>query len=186
MGGPRAWTMTSLAEDRRRWLALVVMVGAGVLVASLWLPRAELSSFEDFYGTYGGRLGIPEGIPADARLDGLPGWFFPVPAAGQLLLAGLAWQLALVVRLRPDRVIDDRAFPLKAAAVGSALILWILGAVVFYPGLDAPSMDRLAGTWVAAGSGGTAGAVLLGLAADTVRERRSQSGQAGSSSRTRA
>jgi hypothetical protein len=175
MGALSARTTTSLDEDRRRWLSLVVMVGAGVLVASLWLPRVELSSFEDFYGAYGGRLGIPEEIPADPRLDGLPGWFFPVPAAGQLLLAWLASLFALVVRLRPERVIDDRASPLKAAAIGSALILWILGAVVFFPGLDAPPMDRLVGTWIAAGSGGVAGVALLALAADAMREQRAQS-----------
>src|SRR3954447_8683411 len=86
--------------QRVGWPASAVAVGAGVLVASLWLHRVEPQSYEDFYSVYGGRLGIPESIPEDPALDGLPGWFFPVSAAGQVLLACAAWRLALVVRLR--------------------------------------------------------------------------------------
>jgi hypothetical protein len=156
---------------RAQWLAWCVTVGAVVLVASLWLPRVQLSSFEDFYGEFGGRLGIPNQIPPDARLDGLPGWFFPVPAAGQVLLAWLAWRLAITVHLRPDACVRDRAFPAKAAAVALALAAWILGTVVLYPGLDAPSMDRLAGTWIAAAAGSAAALGLLALATYTLRHR---------------
>ena len=42
------------------WSARAVAVGAGVLVASLWLYRVEPQSKEDFYSIYGGRLGIPD------------------------------------------------------------------------------------------------------------------------------
>jgi len=168
MGAPRP----SMAESdeiarRAQWLAWWVTGGAVVLVASLWLPRVQLSSFEDFYGAFGGRIGIPDEIPSQPRLDGLPGWFFPVPAAGQVLLSWLAWRLAITVRLRPEVCADDRAFPAKASAVALALAVWILGTVVLYPGLDAPSMDRLAGTWIATAAGAVAAAGLLALAVYT-------------------
>jgi hypothetical protein len=108
----------------------MVAVGAGVLVASLWLHRVKPQSYEDFYGVYGGRLGIPKSIPENAALVGLPGWFFPVSAAGQMLLAWLAWRLAEAARLRPDLLAKDENFTAKAVACAVALILWVLGTVV--------------------------------------------------------
>jgi hypothetical protein len=51
-----------------RRAALLTALGAAVLVASLWLPRVRAVSFEDFYDTYGGRLGIPEAITATGLL----------------------------------------------------------------------------------------------------------------------
>jgi hypothetical protein len=121
-------------------------------VASLWLPRVEAESFEDFYGTYGGRLGIHDEIPEDAELPRLPGWFFPVPAAGQV---ALAW-LATYVAWRPA--------PGAAIATAVGLVLWVLGAVVLFPGLDAPPFERLAGTWVAAAATAVTAAGLAVLA----------------------
>src|SRR4051812_43833184 len=56
------------------------------------------------------RLGIPESIPEDAALAGLPGWFFPASAAGQMVLAWLACWLAEVARVRPAVRGDDTAF----------------------------------------------------------------------------
>ncbi len=141
-----------------RAAATLIVVGAAVLVASLWLPRVRPESFEDFYGTYGGRLGIPTGIPDDPELDPLPGWFFPIPAAGQVVLA---W-LASYVALRPDRG--------AAIATAVAIVLWVLGAVVLFPGLDAPPFERLAGTWVAAAA---AAVTALGLLALGSRRRHS-------------
>jgi hypothetical protein len=153
------------------WPARAVTVGAGVLVASLWLQRVRPLSYEDFYGVYGGRLGIPRSIPEDRALDGLPGWFFPVSAAGQVLLACLAWRLAMVFRLRPDMVTSDEAFAVKAAGCASALVLWTLGTVVLYPGVLDPWVDqagpftRLAGTWVAAAAAFVTATALLVTAA---------------------
>ena len=137
-----------------RAFAVLTALGAAVLVASLWLPRIKPESFEDFYGTYGGRLGIPEEIPEDAELADLPGWFFPVPAAGQVILA---W-LATYVALRPECVNLG-----AAVATAIALVLWVLGAVVLFPGLDAPPFERLAGTWVAAAGAAVTAAGLLAL-----------------------
>jgi hypothetical protein len=128
--------------------ALVVTVGAAALVASLWLPRVEAESFEDFYGTYGGRLGIPDEIPEGAGLPTLPGWFFAVPAAGQV---ALAW-LATYVAWRPA--------PRAALPTAGALVLWVLGAVVLFPGLDAPPFEGLFGRWVAAAATAVTGAGL--------------------------
>jgi hypothetical protein len=152
-------------------------VGAGVLVASLWLHRVQPQSKEDFYSIYGGRLGIPGSIPEDAALDALPGWFFPVSAAGQVLLAWIAWRLADVVRLRPDLVASDEQFAVKSAGCAVALVLWTLGTVVLFPGVLDPWVDqagpftRLAGTWVAAiATAVTAGALLL-IAARSRRSR---------------
>ena len=167
----------ALSQQRVRRLALVVAVGAGVLVATLWLHRVKPQSYEDFYGVYGGRLGIPKSIPEDGALAGLPGWFFPVSAAGQMLLAWLAWRLAEVARLRPDLLTDDASFPAKAAGCAVALILWVLGTVVLYPGVLDPWVDeagpftRLAGTWVAATATGVTAAALLALARQAASER---------------
>jgi hypothetical protein len=177
-------TASDAAQSRRgtRYVArtaLMVAVGAGVLVASLWLHQVKPQSFEDFYGVYGGRLGIPESIPEDAALVGLPGWFFPVSAAGQMLLAWLAWRLADVARLRPDRLAEDGDFTAKAAGCAVALILWVLGAVVLFPGVLDPWVDeagpftRLGGTWVAAIAAGVTAAALLALAGQARSERRS-------------
>lgn len=149
--------------------AAAVSLGAGVLVAGLWLPRVEAESLEDFYSVYGGRLGIPESIPAGTPLSGLPGWFFPVSAAGQVLLAGLAWRLAFVARLRPDLAADDELFAFKCTACAVALVLWTLTTVVLFPGeIDTAGatgpFERLPGTWVAAAATGVAAAGLLAIA----------------------
>jgi hypothetical protein len=160
------------------WPARAVAAGAAVLVASLWLHRVEPQSYEDFYSVYGGRLGIPESIPEGRSLDGLPGWFFPISAAGQVLLAAVAWSLALVVSLRPDVAAGDANFAAKAAGCGIALGLWTLGSVVLYPGVLDPWVDeagpftRLPGTWVAAAAGWVTAAALLAIAAGSQSVRR--------------
>jgi hypothetical protein len=150
---------------RARWLGALTVLGVGVLVASLWLHRVKPVSFEDYYGTYAGRLGIPAEIPQDARLPGLPGWFFAVPAAGQVVLAALAARVAMVARLRPERLTASRDLGIEALTIACVLALWVLGAVVLFPGLDAPPFERLAGTWVAAGGAAAAAVGLVGLAA---------------------
>ena len=155
-----------------RRLATLTVLGAGVLVASMWLDRVKPVSFEDYYGTYGGRLGIPKEIPQDRELAGLPGWFFAVPAAGQVLLAALAARVAMIARLRPERLAASGALGVQAAVIGCVLALWVLGAVVLFPGLDAPPFERLAGTWVAAGSAAAAVIGLAGLAATSRSLRR--------------
>jgi hypothetical protein len=159
------------------WPASVVSVGAGLMVASLWLQRVTPQSFEDFYSIYGGRLGIPDSIPPNAYLDPLPGWFFPLAAAGQVLFAALAWRIAILARLRPDLAAADDGFTAKAVACALALLLWTLGAVVLYPGVVDPWVDqagpfsRLTGTWIA-----LAAAVMtaLGLFAIAVNNRRAR------------
>src|SRR4051812_14387465 len=123
-----------MSSPRVRWATSVVAFGAVILVASLWLHRVRAESFEDFYSVYGGRLGIPESIPPNAALNGLPGWFFPVSAAGQVLFAGLAWRLAYIARLRPDLAAGDELFAFKSTTCALGLVLWTLGTVVLFPG----------------------------------------------------
>jgi hypothetical protein len=155
---------------RVRRLAVLVAAGAGVLVATLWLHRVKAQSYEDFYGVYGGRLGIPKSIPEDPALAGLPGWFFPVSAAGQMLLAWFAWRLAAVARLRPDLLAAGAGYRARATGCAVALVLWVLGTVVLYPGVLDPWVDeagpftRLTGTWVAATATGVTAAALMALA----------------------
>jgi hypothetical protein len=156
------------SAPRVGWPVRAVAVGAGLLIGSLWLHRVEPQSKEDFYGIYGGRLGIPASVPEHASLDPLPGWFFPISSAGQVLLAWVAWRLANVLRLRPDLVASDNQFAAKTAGCAVALVLWILGTVVLSPGVTDPWVDeagpftRLAGTWVAAiATAITAGALLV-------------------------
>jgi hypothetical protein len=62
----------------------------------------------------------------------------------------------------------------EALIVGCALALWVLGAVVLYPGLDAPPFERLAGTWVAAAGAAAAVLGLCGLAAASQAARRAR------------
>src|SRR3954454_15869830 len=120
--------------QRVGWPASAVSLGTVVLVASLWLHRVRARSFEDFYSIYGGRLGIPDSIPPNAALSGLPGWFFPVSAAGQVLFAYLAWRLAYIARLRPDLAAGDELFAFKSTTCALGLVLWTLGTVVLFPG----------------------------------------------------
>lgn len=175
-------TLGTPARDGRgarfRWPVAAVSLGAGVLVASLWLHRVEPESFEDFYSIYGGRLGIPDSIPSDTPLSGLPGWFFSVSAAGQVLFAFLAWRLAYTVRLRPDLAAADETFTFKCTTCALAMALWTLLTVVLFPGEidtagDSGPFDRLPGTWVAATATGIAAAGLLALS-HGLREIRTQ------------
>jgi hypothetical protein len=75
--------MTMVRARGAGWPASLVSLGAGAVVASLWLHRAEPQSFEDFYSVYGGHLGIPDSVPQGAQIDPLPGWFFPLTALGK-------------------------------------------------------------------------------------------------------
>jgi hypothetical protein len=159
--------------------ALVAVAGAIALIASLWLDRVRARSFEDFYGVYGGRLGIPEAVPEDPRLDPLPGWFFPISAAGQVVLALIAWQLAEVARLRPAVLAQRNGYDAAVVACAGVLVLWVLGTVVLYPGVVDPWLDqdgpftRLAGTWLAAAAAVVTAAGLVGLALAGRSARRS-------------
>jgi hypothetical protein len=142
-------------------------------------PRRELASrscsprvFEDFYGTYGGALGIPSEVPEGADLPGLPGWFFLVPAAGQLVLAWLALRIGLVARVRPELLRTDDAFE----PLGVALLIagWTVDAVVAFPRLDGPPFRRLFGTWVAVSAAVLMCVGLVGLASGAARDARSR------------
>jgi hypothetical protein len=78
----------------------------------------------------------------------------------------------MIARLRPQRLVASGALGVQAAVIGCVLALWVLGAVVLFPGLDAPPFERLAGTWVAAAGAAAAVVGLLGLAATSWSLRR--------------
>lgn len=144
---------------QRSWARLVAAATAAFV--TVFLPRAQATSWEAIDSTYGSRI-LPR---SDAELPKVDAVFFAPPAVIELLLLALALGLGLAIRLRPDRARDLRP---SAYAVAVALPGWVT-LVVLIPGLGEAPFRVLPAGWVAIAAAATTGALLAAHATGAAR-----------------
>jgi|tagenome__1003787_1003787.scaffolds.fasta_scaffold20780665_2 hypothetical protein len=133
--------------------------GAAVLLISMFLPRARVDSYEDFFLSY-----YDSNVPLSIhKLPTVDAWFFPGPAAGTLLCALLALAVSEAVALRPDLLARVRV---PAIVLAALLGLWAVATTVWFPNLAAdPAFTRRPAVWLSLGAALVTGAGLLVISA---------------------
>lgn len=131
-----------------------------MLLASMWLPRVEATSYEDFFGEFYGTY-PPNGI----REYGLPrssAWFFARQTVIDLPLILASMACGYTAWLRPD-IAKRRGFLLVTKALAACLVSWVLLTSVLVPGFTGIPVRRLPAAYLAVVSAVATSAGLLSL-----------------------
>lgn len=144
-----------LTSVERRWLAVVL--GLGVELITMLLPRARADSYEGFFETYYGG-GVPYQFRTPIDVDA---FFFAGPAAIEVGLMIVVAMLATAMLLRRDYATGLR----RPGLIAAALLPASVALAVLLPGVnDGVPFRVLAGGYVGLAAALAVGATLAMLA----------------------